>query len=246
MSSVFVGENKIPRDFNRYCSQFSLLEIDCERGRVPGKARLIACAEKAPEGFVFCLVVPSILSNLEEHPESEQEWERITKISKLVKATYWVVRTPAAVRPTRRSRVKLKELFERLRGLGPQVAWEAGGVWDESDAVSTAIELGATPVQDVARAMPLAADALYCRVLALGRGSRVGMGLAERIAERATIFPTALIVVEGSGAATVVKVIKEYADASEDDSQGDWEDLIDEEEDEEEPDGGTESTGDDS
>lgn len=229
MSLVLVGENKIPRDFKRYCSQFSLLEIDCEPGKVPGKARLLACASEAPEGFVFSLVVPSLLSSLEDHPDLEKEWLRITKLATMLKASWWVIRTPAAVRPTARSRRRLGELIVRLRGLGQQVAWEAGGVWDDAAVVSTAAEHGAVAVQDVASAMPLPTSALYCRVLALGRASRIGLGLAERIAERAALFPSALIVVEGSGAGVVVRVLKELNESEQEPGEDtDWGDLADE------------------
>ena len=55
MPSVLVGETHIPRDFARYARQYSFLEIDCEPGNVPGKARLQSCAAQAPEGFVFSL-----------------------------------------------------------------------------------------------------------------------------------------------------------------------------------------------
>jgi hypothetical protein len=63
-------------------------------------------------------------------------------------------------------------------------------------------------VQDVAREMPLPAPVLYARLLALGRGARIGFGQADRVAERALCFEEAVIVVEGNGARQVAKSLR--------------------------------------
>src|SRR5688572_24539043 len=75
MPSVLVGETHLPRDFARYARQYSFLELDCEPGTVPGKARLQSCAAQAPEGFVFSLVVPAALASLERGEEAERAWK---------------------------------------------------------------------------------------------------------------------------------------------------------------------------
>src|SRR5688572_15583498 len=104
MPTAFVGETHLPKNFKRYARQFSLLELDCEPGTIPGKARLAAVAEAAPEGFVFSLVVPSRLARLESGPEFDASWKAAQNVARVLGAKWWVVRTPAEVRPTRRSR----------------------------------------------------------------------------------------------------------------------------------------------
>src|SRR5690606_3736223 len=162
----------------------SFVEIDTEPGRVPSKTRLRAAAAEAPEGFTFSLVVPGAVAALEGGEEAERELKRVQAIAELVRAQWFVVRTPASVRPTRRSREQLAALCERLRSSGQRVAWEPAGLWDDTAAAEAARELGVHLVRDVAREAPPAATTVYSRILALGRGARVGLGLAGLVAER--------------------------------------------------------------
>jgi hypothetical protein len=216
MPTVHVGENRLPKNFKRYTSQFSLLELDCEPGSLPGKARLEACAQAAPEGFVFSLVVPSRLASLAPGAETDKAWKAAKLAAQILKAKWWVVRTPASVRPTRRTREELGALFEHLKEGGMRVAWEPRGVWEEGAAAEVAQALGASFVQDIAREVPLAAGVLYTRLLALGRGVRVGLSLADVIAERAQGFDEAFIVVEGQGAREIQKALGAVEESPED------------------------------
>jgi len=247
MPAMFVGETRFPRDFRRYARQFSLLEIDCEPGSVPGKARLQACAEQAPEGFVFSLVVPSNLASLEAGEAAERAWKAAQNVARILKAKWWVVRTPTAVRPTRRAREQLGSLFSRLSAGGMRVAWEPRGLWEDDAAGEAAAALGAYLVQDVAKLDPLPADALYARVLALARGARVGLGLAERIAERIHAFPEAFVAVEGSGARAIQAALGLVQDAepSESESDADESEDADELEDSDESDDADDESDDD-
>ncbi len=206
MVNVVIGEGRLPRDFRRYSRHFSLVEVDLESGKAPGKARLRACREQAGEDFVFSLVVPRAIAAL-QGVQAQGEWSRVEAMAELVRPSWWVVRTPAALRPTTRARAQLGELFERLRQLGGRVAWEAAGLWEAAEVVRTARDLGATAVQDIALEPPIADEVLYSRVLALGRGERIGLGAAERIAERALQFEQAVVVIEGSGALTVQRLL---------------------------------------
>jgi uncharacterized protein DUF72 len=236
MPTVRVGENRLPKNFKRYTSQFSLLELDCEPGGLPGKARLEACAQAAPEGFVFSLVVPSRLASLQPGADTDKAWKAAKLAAQILKAKWWVVRTPASVRPTRRTREELGALFGHLTEGGMRVAWEPRGVWEEGAAAEVAQALGASFVQDIAREEPLAAGVLYSRLLALGRGVRVGLSLADVIAERAQGFEEAFIVVEGQGAREIQKALGTVHESFEDedaDSPRDAEEdesLLDEEE----------------
>jgi uncharacterized protein YecE (DUF72 family) len=200
MASSFVGETRFPKNFKRYARQFPLLELDCEPGTVPGKARLQSIRAIAPEGFVFSLILPSRLASLEAGPELEHEWKSALGVARLLRAQWWVVRTPAEVRPTRRSREGLTALVARLKETGMRVAWEPRGVWDETAAGELADAMGAVLVQDVAREIPRPGSVLYSRLLALGRGARVGLSLADLVVERMRAYEQAYVVVEGQGA----------------------------------------------
>src|SRR5690349_20755986 len=113
MPSVLVGETHIPRDFARYARQYSFLELDCEPGNVPGKPRLQSCRALAPEDFVFSLVLPSSLASLQAVEGSEKVWKAAQDVAKIIRPRWWVVRTPASVRPTRKAREELGNLFAR-------------------------------------------------------------------------------------------------------------------------------------
>jgi hypothetical protein len=218
MPRTFVGETRLPKNFKRYARQFSLLELDCEPGSVPGKGRLEECAAAAPDGFVFSLVVPARLASLEAGPEADKAWKHAQNVARRLggKASWWVVRTPAEVRPTRRSRESLAALAARLKEGGGRVAWEPRGVWDESAAGDFADSIGVTLIQDVAREVPRPGPVLYSRLLALGKGGRVGLSLADLIAERMHAHDEAFVVVEGQGAREIQQALGLGAAAEED------------------------------
>jgi uncharacterized protein YecE (DUF72 family) len=208
MPSVFVGESHLPKDFKRYSKQYSFLELDCEPGNIPGRSRLQACAAAAPEGFVFSLIVPSAIASLDAAAWEDRAWKQALAAAETLRSRWWVVRTPTSVRPTRRTREQLAAVFERLKDGGRRVAWEPHGVWDEAGAAETAAQLGVHVVQDIAREEPLARGVLYTRLLALGRGAKVGLSLADRVATRALEYSEAFVVVEGRGALEVQKAVR--------------------------------------
>ena len=207
MPTACVGETRLPKNFKRYTQQFSLLELDCEPGNIPGRARLEACAAAAPPDFVFSLVVPSRVASLEAGPDFDKALESAQKAARLLGAKWWVVRTPAEVRPTRRSRDNLAGLTARLKEGGMRVAWEPRGVWDEVAAGETADAIGAVLVQDIAREEPRPGRVLYSRLLALGRGGRVGLSLADVVAERLRRYDEAFVAVEGQGAREIQQAL---------------------------------------
>jgi uncharacterized protein YecE (DUF72 family) len=207
MTTARVGETRLPKNFKRYAKQFSLLELDSEPGNVPGKARLEACAAAAPPGFTFSLVVPSRVASLEAGPEFDKAWKAAANVARVLRAQWWVVRTPAEVRPTRRTRESLAALVARLKEGGMRVAWEPRGVWDEAAAGDTADAIGAALVQDIAREEPRPGRVLYSRLLALGKGARVGLSLADVVAERLSRYEEAFVVVEGQGAREIQQAL---------------------------------------
>jgi hypothetical protein len=207
MPTALIGEAHLPKNFKRYAKQFSLLELDCEPGTIAGKAKLQSCRAIAPAEFVFSLVVPSRMASLETGPEFDQAWKAAQGLARLLRAQWWVVRTPAEVRPTRRAREGLAALTARLKEGGMSVAWEPRGLWDEVAAGETADAIGAVLVHDIAREVPRPGPVLYSRLLALGRGARIGLSLADTIAERVRGFEQAFVVVEGQGAREIQQAL---------------------------------------
>lgn len=247
MPTVLVGETRLPKNFRRYANQYSLLELDCEPGTIPGKARLEACAQAAPEGFVFSLIVPSRLAQLVDGDESEKAWKTAATVARILKAKWWVVRTPAEVRPTRRARDDMGKLFRRLGESGMRVAWEPRGVWDEHVAAETAESMGVHLVQDLAREEPLSERVLYTRLLALGRGARVGLSLADLVVERVRGFEEAFVVVEGQGAREIQQALGLASDAGvESDTAAEDEAESDEDEDDDQGEDDAQGEGPDS
>ena len=88
-----------------------------------------------------------------------------------------------------------------------RIAWEPHGLWEDSTAAKAATALGAHLVQDIAQHDPVPGDVLYARLLAFGRGARVGLGLAERVAERIRGFSEAFVAVEGRGAREILRAL---------------------------------------
>jgi uncharacterized protein YecE (DUF72 family) len=207
MSTACVGETRLPKNFKRYAKQFSLLELDCEPGSVPGKPRLQACAAVAPPGFTFSLVLPSRVASLQAGPEFDQALKAAQNVARVLRAKWWVLRTPAEVRPTRRTRESLAALVARLTEGGMRVAWEPRGVWDEVAAGETADAIGAVLVVDIAREEPRPGPVLYSRLLALGKGARVGLSLADVVAARLNRYEEAFVVVEGQGAREIQQAL---------------------------------------
>jgi len=213
MPSALVGETHIPRDFKRYARQYSFLEIDCDPGTVPGKPRLQSCRALAPEEFIFSLVLPSSLASLEVGETADRVWKGAQSVAQILRPRWWVVRTPSSVRPTRKAREDLARLFERLRAPEVRIAWEPHGLWEDAAASETATALGVHLIQDIAQQAPAPAPVLYARILAFGRGARIGLGLAERVAERVREFSEAFVAVEGQGAGTIARALGLAVDA---------------------------------
>lgn len=196
----FVGESKLAGDVKRYMRDFALVEVPTEPGLIPGKARLEQWRQAAPKNFVFSLVVPRRVAGLEATPESEADMKRALRAAEVLQSSWWVVRSEAGVRPTSTSRRLLGQLFASLAVGGRRVAWEPGGLWEDDTAAEFAQEVGAHLVQDVARVEPVPGQVLYSRLLAFGRGARLGLGVSELVAERVAGFQEAYLVVEGTGA----------------------------------------------
>jgi hypothetical protein len=132
-----------------------------------------------------------------------------------------LIRTPASAGPSARTRTKLGRLVEALRGAATDIAWEPRGAWTDDELVEVSAELGVTLVRDLAEHDAPPGPLVYTRLLALGRNSRIGSGVIERVTDRLEGVDEAFIVIEGEGGAGIAKRLKQSlgqaaADAAQD------------------------------
>jgi uncharacterized protein YecE (DUF72 family) len=211
--NVLVGQTRITRDIEHYAQKFQLVELRTEAARLPALKKLKTWARNAPEGFAFCLALPTAAF---EPSTADSALEYALGIAEVLTPAWWVLRTPASVRPTSQSKRHLANLIARLGG-SVRVAWEPGGVWDDAGALRAAKELGVHLVRDGSRQELPEADVVYTRLRALGEGASVGLGAAEHLAEQLVGRAEAYVVVEGMGAGRVRDVLAAELESEEDD-----------------------------
>lgn len=208
-SRVYVGQAWMMGSVARYARSFDLLEVPGDPGRHPGRKVLRQWRERVPDDFVFSVLVPTEVARLESG--GTDELAQAAEAFEILRAGWWVLRTPPAVTPSPGALRRLEALIGRLRGPGRKIAWEPRGVWSEEDLSRAARSLDVHIVRDLTReeTLPRGEAEVYTRVRALGEGMRVGASAAERLAERLSEATTAYVVIEGSGAGRVRKVLQE-------------------------------------
>jgi uncharacterized protein YecE (DUF72 family) len=225
-SRVYVGQASLQGGIGRYARSFDLLEVSAEPGRRPGLKVLRAWRDEVPEAFVFSVVLPSRVSDLEGATDGAALFEQAVSVAEALRAAWWVLRTPPSVLPSARSLRRIGELAARLRGTGRSVAWDPRGLWAEDDLERAAEALGVHVVRDLSRddPVPRGETEVYTRLRALGEGMRVGAGASERVADRLTYADRAFVIVEGAGAGRVRKALREAMGAPDDGDEQDLED----------------------
>lgn len=208
-SRVYVGQAWMTGSVARYARSFDLLEVPGDPGRHPGRKVLRDWREHVPEEFVFSLIVPTETARLE--PSGMDDLAQAAEAFDILRAGWWVLRTPPTVTPSAGTLRRLEALVARLRGPGRKIAWEPRGVWSEEDLSRAARSFDVHIVRDLTRdeTLPRGEAEVYTRLRALGEGMRVGASAAERVAERLSEATSAYVVIEGSGAGRVRKVLRE-------------------------------------
>lgn len=220
-----------------YAKSFDLLELRCEPAP-PSLKYLARLRREAPESFNFALVAGRALAELTGTVDAELV-AATRKAAETVGARWLLLRTPASVGPSARTRARLARVVEQLKGAAAGLAWEPRGAWTDDELVEVASELELALVRDLAEQEPPPSPVVYTRLLALGRNSRLGSGAIERVAERLEGVEEAFIVIEGEGGGGVAKRLRQtmgeaLAAAAEDEALGDEDEdeLGDEDEDE--------------
>jgi len=227
---IHVGQAALTGKLERYARVFDLLEVRAAP-TLPSPSRLRRLRGDAPEGFCFSLVVPAKLAELASSEPDVALVEATRAAATALGARWLVLRTPAAVAPSARSRARLTRIVEAMRGAAGGFAWEPRGVWTDEDAEATASALGVVLVRDLAEHEAPPGPIVYTRLLALGRNARIGAGIIERVAERLEGADEAFVIAEGRGAVGLAKELRQIQapDVANDDDEDDGDAEDDEE-----------------
>jgi len=190
-----------------YAKSFKLLEVRSDPALPTGK-HLQRLRREATEGFCFSLVVSKVLADLPSGDPDAALVAATRRAAETLRARWLLIRTPASAAPSARTRAKLRRLTEQLQGSATGIAWEPRGMWTDEEVIELANELGVTLVRDLAEHDAPSTPIVYTRLLALGRNSRIGSGVIDRVTERLAGVEEAFIVIEGNGGAGVAKRLK--------------------------------------
>lgn len=216
---LYIGESALRGDIGRYARRFDLLELRAEPGRLPRPATLRRWQNEVPDGFRFSLMLPRAVASLQLGEEHDAALRYALDKASALGASWLVLQTPASVMPGTRSRRGLAELVGKLAGSW-RIAWEPRGVWEDDEAEQIAESLGVHLVRDLTRREPPAGDVIYTRLLALGEAVELRAGAVEALAERLLGRSEAWVVVEGRGAGTAARMLRELCGTPDADAEG--------------------------
>jgi uncharacterized protein YecE (DUF72 family) len=209
-------------EIGRYAQRFDLLELRAEPGKLPRAARLRKWLSEVPDGFVFSVVLPQRVGELDSSPEARALLDQALGTADVLRAGWIVVQTPASVTPTTRSRERLAALVERLPRGDRRIAWEPRGMWQDEEAERVSSTLGVHLVRDVSRSPAPSGDVVYSRMRGIGDASRVRVSAVERVAERLAGSSESFVIIEGEGAVRGAALLRQLAqDLTEDLEDGD-------------------------
>lgn len=214
---VHVGKASLVGHIERYAQKFDFLEVRAEPSLAAKRLRRLR--EGAPEHFTFSVVAPRELCLLDGSAPDRALVAAARSGSEALGARFVLLRTPATVTPSQRTKTRLTALVDAVRGAAKDVAWEPRGIWTPDESEAFADELGVVLVRDLAEQDPPASELVYTRLLALGRNQRIGSGALERVAERIASADEAFVIVEGDGAVGVARRLRELREELDDDEQ---------------------------
>jgi uncharacterized protein YecE (DUF72 family) len=208
---LHVGQSSLRGDIARYAERFNLLELRAEPGKLPRASRLRKWLADVPEGFVFSVVLPQRVNELDPSADVRALLEQALGTAEVLRASWIVVQTPASVTPTTRSRERLARLVDQLRRAERRIAWEPRGVWQDEEAERVSSALGVHLVRDVSRSPAPPGDVVYSRMRGLGDASRVRVSAVERVADRLAGCSESYVVIEGEGAVRGAQLLRQLA-----------------------------------
>jgi uncharacterized protein YecE (DUF72 family) len=229
-----IGQSPSALPIARYGKQLDLLEVRLDNG-APRKRTLEAMKSESPAHLVFAVVLPKLLTALDNDLVEADALSAI-EVARSLAARWLVLRTPPSARPSARTRARLTRLVELLKPSEVAIAWEPSGLLAEAEAEALAATLGVTLARDPARDDLPEGPVAYGRIQSLGAAGRVRSSGIERAADRLAEFQEAYVIIEGQNALRAAKELRGLLGAGSNGASLDESDLDDEAEDDEEDD----------
>ncbi len=192
----------------RYAQSFNLLELRADVGTLPRPPRLREWKASVPEDFVFSVMSPKALMNLEPGEAYEKALGYTQRAVASVEAEWFVLQSGPGVTPSARGRERLLGLISEVKSWGVRVAWEPRGPWSPQQAQDWCAEHELTLVTDLSIEAATSGAVIYTRVRAIGAGGRITSGAADRIGERLADAEEAFVVVEGTSAKSLARGLR--------------------------------------
>lgn len=205
MARLQVGIPELVGDIAKYATKFDMVELRPLPGAAPREKTLRAWRRAINPSFTFSVVLPRIVGELSMSKEMETALEESLAVATAVEARCIVLSTPPEVRPTTATNTKLRALVERLPKPGVVLCWEPHGLWERSEILSAARQLGLLPVLDAAQTNAPPGPFVYTRIRALGGQGAVSERAIQRIADQIAGRREAWVVVEHRPSAPRVK-----------------------------------------
>ncbi len=202
MSRLLVGLPTLVGDIQKYKDRFDMVELRPVDTSVPKERTLRTWRKQVPPGFVFSVVLPRVVGELNATEAAEAAIKESLAVATVIEARCVVLVTPPSVRPTSVNKKRIEALFARVRMDGVAACWEPQGLWERDEIIGLAKSMDVVPVFDAAREGLGPGAVVYTRLRALGQSNVIGARTVDKIAERLESRREAFVVVESPGVAT--------------------------------------------
>src|SRR5262245_27213413 len=125
-----VGLPLLEGALERYAEKYDFLELRPGEAPVPKAATLRSWRRKVPPSFVFSVVVPRAVGELNASPALDEGLEQSLAIAREVEARCIVITTPPSITPTELNKKRLAALVKQLPHDAVTLAWEPRGIWE--------------------------------------------------------------------------------------------------------------------
>lgn len=210
MARPHVGLPALSGNLERYAERFDLLEVRLTVP-LPKAATLRAWRKKVPPGFVFSVVLPTVVGELRPSAELDDALAKSLEIARALEARCIVLVTPPSITPTDLNKRRLEAVLAKVPRDAVTVAWEPRGVWEVEQAAPVAQKLGVVLVVDAVHDAPPKGVVAYIRVRGLGESTRLGPAAIDRIADAVRGRRESYVVVESGAPAKVAEAIRSRA-----------------------------------
>lgn len=204
MARLLVGLAALTGDLRKIHERFDMVEVRQSDGEWPKDATLRRWRKSVTPGFVFAVVLPPAVASLAPGAEGEAALVEALHVAALLESRCILLQTPPDVRPTSTNKKRIAALFEKVPSEGTVRCWEASGVWEAEDVITTARAARVLPVLDAAQDSLPSGPIVYTRLRALGKAAASARTI-ERLAAGLRGRREAFVVVEDPKEAAAVR-----------------------------------------